>query len=100
MLDEGWETSGLKCHEDSAPFYAGNFWWAKASYINTLDDPIPQPNRLLAESWIGRGYSWPNNWLDTNNPHKCGYLNEPTRFQCYYNEIYHRSEYTDAPYPI
>ena len=41
--------------------FAGNFWWAKASYLMTLP-PMPDnapnfdtPTRTLAERWIGSG---------------------------------------------
>lgn len=38
-------------------FWAGNFWWAKASYIMTLPDPLTLPigNRYYAEGWVGLG---------------------------------------------
>jgi hypothetical protein len=65
-LDEGYESIG--CHwltpeqfgpAVKAPFWGGNFWWAKASFLNTL----PQLRQTAdtreqfydAESWIGWG---------------------------------------------
>jgi hypothetical protein len=36
------------------PHFSGNFWWTKASYINTLDhEYLDNPNRLFREFWIG-----------------------------------------------
>lgn len=40
-----------------SPFFGGNYWFAKASYIATLP-PLPEPtwaNRYEAETWIGKG---------------------------------------------
>lgn len=56
------------------PFFAGNFWWAKASFLLELpsipDKPRPgSDDRFMAESWIGLGRTpklhdfhpqWPN----------------------------------------
>jgi hypothetical protein len=41
----------------SSPFFGGNYWHAKASYLLTLP-PLPEPtwdNRYMAETWIGSG---------------------------------------------
>lgn len=40
------------------PHFSGNFWWANASYINTLQDPMSFPRwwlwgRFSCEFWIG-----------------------------------------------
>ena len=32
--------------------YIGNYWWAKATYINTLQPPILTPDRALYETWL------------------------------------------------
>jgi hypothetical protein len=40
-----------------SPFYGGNFWWSRGTYLATLP-PLPEPtwaNRYEAEVWIGRG---------------------------------------------
>lgn len=42
-----------------SPFWGGNFWWAKASFLATLP-PMPEtahtrPEFYFAESWIGLG---------------------------------------------
>jgi hypothetical protein len=42
-----------------APFWGGNFWWAKASFLSTLPE-LPETascrnDFYLAESWIGLG---------------------------------------------
>lgn len=43
----------------AAPFFGGNFWWAKAEFLLTLP-PMPttansRPEFYFAESWIGLG---------------------------------------------
>lgn len=39
------------------PHFSGNFWWANASYINTLDYSwLTHPNRYAREFWIGTGH--------------------------------------------
>lgn len=47
--------ASLNGTELSYPHYAGNFWWANASYIQKLDpDFLYQPTgRWLGEFWIG-----------------------------------------------
>jgi len=46
---ETWEKAGTK-------HFVGNFWWANASYISTLDDKFLESNfRLDREFWIGTG---------------------------------------------
>jgi len=44
-----WEKAGTK-------HFVGNFWWANASYVNTLDDGFLESDfRLDREFWIGTG---------------------------------------------
>lgn len=44
-----WEKAGTQ-------HFVGNFWWANASYVNTLDDNFLTSNfRLDREFWIGSG---------------------------------------------
>lgn len=63
-LDRGTDACG--CHwltpethpqHGGIPFFAGTFWWAKASFLITLP-PLPEDswrNRYAAERWIGMG---------------------------------------------
>ena len=55
--DEIIDTTGcLYVGESGYPyqfFYAGNFWWAKSSYINKLPDMKKRDNRMGCELWIG-----------------------------------------------
>lgn len=37
------------------PYFAGNFWWAKSSYLRGLQDPLIA-TRYDAEVWIGSGH--------------------------------------------
>jgi hypothetical protein len=46
---QSWEKAGTQ-------HFVGNFWWANASYINTLDDKFLRSDfRLDREFWIGSG---------------------------------------------
>lgn len=40
-----------------SPFYAGNFWWARASYLAGLPElpELTEGTRQEAELWVGRG---------------------------------------------
>ncbi len=70
VLDQGYEVCGAHFVTPSqypgnghVPFMAGNFWWAKASFLSTLPrlDPTGhlEGGRYEAEAWIGRGTRWP-----------------------------------------
>lgn len=55
LLAEGYDTVG--CHwlpdmDNRPPFYAGNFWWARAGYINRLPY-LKVIERHDCENWIG-----------------------------------------------
>lgn len=41
----------------SSPYYAGNFWWARASFLASLPElpELTEDTRFEAEAWIGRG---------------------------------------------
>jgi hypothetical protein len=65
LLAEGYDTAG--CHwltpdehhnppnrPVTTPMYAGNFWWARASYLRALPPPGNE-YRHRAEEWIGLG---------------------------------------------
>ncbi|HWA78035.1 MAG TPA: hypothetical protein VG937_37125 [Polyangiaceae bacterium] len=68
-LDRGFDAVG--CHwltpeqfpRIRTPYFGGNFWWAKASFLATLPElPVTASCRedfYLAETWIGRGPQWP-----------------------------------------
>lgn len=54
LLEDGYDTAG--CHwvtaqRSTTAFYAGNFWWARASYLRTLPPP-PNESRWQAETWV------------------------------------------------
>jgi hypothetical protein len=56
-------TSGL---EGQKPYIAGNFWWAKSSYIKQLPFPefLPHHTRYDCELWIGLGSGKLGAYLD------------------------------------
>lgn len=75
-----WETeSNIGGVDINIPHYAGNFWWANASYIKTLDPSyIYQENnwkRWNGEFWIGTGNPKHYNFYFSN---KNKYLNPLT----------------------
>jgi hypothetical protein len=46
---QSWEKAGIQ-------HFVGNFWWANASYVNTLSDEFLESDfRLDREFWIGTG---------------------------------------------
>ena len=66
LLDSGCDSVG--CHWLTpeqypalvqSPFWGGNFWWAKASFIDTLPKLPLDGDRFLAEKWIGTGIRRP-----------------------------------------
>lgn len=66
------------------PHYSGNFWWATASYINTLDiNYLYQPHtwkRWLAEYWLGTGGGKMHSLFQTGNPYPYMYY-DPSLYQ-------------------
>ncbi|MDB5341890.1 MAG: hypothetical protein JWP89_267 [Schlesneria sp.] len=49
----GWRTDGF---DRTNPHFAGNFWWARTSYLRTLVSPnsLDLGDRYQAEFWIGK----------------------------------------------
>lgn len=76
---EGYNTCGVNLQSEPKLHYSGNFWWAKAEYINTLND-IPYNNRWYCEMWL----------LDTMNPKSCSLHNSGIN---HYGESYLESQY-------
>jgi hypothetical protein len=49
-----WSDGSVSEPKEGTTFFAGNFWWANASYINKLDDKYLESDyRLDRELWIG-----------------------------------------------
>jgi hypothetical protein len=49
-----WGDGSMSYPKENTSFFAGNFWWANSSYINTLDDKYLESDyRLDRELWIG-----------------------------------------------
>jgi hypothetical protein len=56
-----------------APFWAGNFWWARGEYLLSLDPALlDKRNRWSAEGWIGSGAGFKPACL-----HSIGKANDP-----------------------
>jgi len=55
-LNKGYETLGCnyttKAHGKEIPHYSGNFWWAKAEYLDQLNSLSPKSHRNDAEFWL------------------------------------------------
>jgi len=61
-LDEGFDTCGVMWNSDTVygyyPHFSGAFWWAKCSYINTLDHSYLDIDwKYGREMWIGTNLS-------------------------------------------
>lgn len=57
-LDEGHDCCGVRWHTNTFmgkfPHFSGGMWWAKTSYINTLNhEYLDLPIRFYREFWIG-----------------------------------------------
>lgn len=60
-LNNGWDCYGVNLRDDTEKLfggtylhYSGNFWWAKSSYVKTLEkDMLVGANRWHGEFWIG-----------------------------------------------
>ena len=49
-----WLQSAMSEHSEHGHFFGGNFWWARSSYLRTLE-PVRTEHRFQAEGWIGLG---------------------------------------------
>jgi hypothetical protein len=68
-LDQGgFDTCGVDMNPNPVRHYSGNFYWAKCSYINTLQrvETLDWANRHEAEFWIARSSE-----ADTWRPKMC-----------------------------
>jgi tetratricopeptide (TPR) repeat protein len=54
-----------------------NFWWARSSYIKTLERPFVTTRRHYYEDWLGRCLRWPEGlWSERNSvENQSPYLN-------------------------
>lgn len=90
-LQDGYDLAGINWQEDTSmgyhPHFSGGFWWAKASYINTLTDKaLDSTFRYDREFWIGTGE--PN----VKNLWESAYNNK--RIAHHYRQPYPKSIYT------
>lgn len=62
-LADLWTADAVGCHWLTAqeypgqvdiPYFGGNWWWAKARYLRTLEEPR-YINRWFGEAWLGSG---------------------------------------------
>jgi hypothetical protein len=99
-LDQGAQVVGTNYNTDPWPHFAGNFWWAKLSYIKTLQ-PLHHP-----EDKLNRGYTQfkphPTNphwrfdheaWLHSGNPEYVELARSLEPGERHYRERYPRANY-------
>jgi hypothetical protein len=56
LLTSGVDAAGANLSYEPWRHFSGNFWWARAEYVRTLQDPGKYCHRrLFAERWIGSG---------------------------------------------
>lgn len=90
-LDEGYDCCGVMLNSQTPigywPHFSGNFWWAKASYINTLKhEYLELPWRYYREFWIG------------SNPDMKAFEFHNSRMNDTDSLVSHQGHY-DIPYP-
>lgn len=77
----------IQQQEFNSYFFSGNFWWANASYVNTLSGEYLNTNlpRLTKELWIGQS--------ENCNPKSlfCSGMNGQNGY--FYNDIYEEKSY-------
>ena len=73
------DTIGCNISTKPLPHYSGNFWWAKASWVNKLEK-ITKQEKALAEWWL---------MSQENGIHKCLYSSNVN----HYNETFPRCKY-------
>ena len=89
---EHWPDAWLQKKYINAPHYAGNFWWATASYISKLDSNYlydPKINGIEAARYKSEF------WIGTGNPKFYNHTNlVPTINDLYEERYYLPSDYT------
>jgi hypothetical protein len=78
-------TVGVNLLSEPTPHYSGNFWWSRASYIQTLK-PCVQDHFYAPEFWIGSGNGSKVALWNSKCPH--------------YEVPYPETEYKDKPAEI
>ena len=79
-MDTGVDTVGCNYSENPCKHYPGNFWWAKSSYIRTLNFLSEDvPDKMAPEFWVLQ-----------NNPNK--YTIHSSGID-HYLELYPRTRY-------
>ena len=104
-LQEGYDLAGINWQEDTSmgyrPHFSGNFWWAKASYINTLsEEALNSTFRYDREFWIGTGKPKVKNLWETryNNKLIAHHYREPYPKTIYTKNYMTAQEHMDLPH--
>jgi hypothetical protein len=49
----GYDVAGVQFRPEPWPHFSGNFWWARAGYLQMLPVPTLKTSRTEAEQWLG-----------------------------------------------
>ena len=104
-LQDGYDLAGINWQRDTSmgyhPHFSGGFFWAKASYINTLtDEALESGFRYDREFWIGTGDATVKNMWETfyNNPKVAHHYCQPYDKSIYTKHYMTAQEHMDKPH--
>ena len=104
-LQDGYDLAGINWQEDTSmgyhPHFSGGFWWAKASYINTLTDKaLDSTFRYDREFWIGTGKPTVKNLWESayNNKRIAHHYRQPYPKSIYTKNYMTAQEHMDLPH--
>ena len=104
-LQDGYDLAGVNWQEDTSmgyhPHFSGGFWWAKASYINTLsDEALNSTFRYDREFWIGTGEPTVKNLWESayNNKRIAHHYRQPYPKTIYTKNYMTAQEHMDKPH--
>jgi hypothetical protein len=52
--DSGTDLTGVNWTQRPWPHFSGNFWWARASYLRRLPEPVRVDSNMYWEEWVGQ----------------------------------------------
>ena len=104
-LQDGYDLAGINWQRTTSmgyhPHFSGGFFWAKASYINTLtDEALESGFRYDREFWVGTGDATVKNMWETfyNNPKVAHHYCQPYDKSIYTKHYMTAQEHMDKPH--
>ena len=104
-LQDGYDLAGINWQENTSmgyhPHFSGSFWWAKSSYINTLDkEALESSFRYDREFWIGTGEPKVKNLWESkyNNPNIAHHYLQPYPKSIYTDNYMTGQKHMDKPH--